>query len=587
MHVRIRFILTPAIAAAGLGLLLSGCGRASSAVKTAKASNEASRNEASLHTTAAREITQDGHVAYPKQDYIQSEAGKSGGTLRVSTQTDPSNLDPHGVSSAYIQWFGRLVFDNLVYLDTNGVAQPWLAKSWDISADQKTYTFHLRNDVTFSDGSRFDAEAVRLNLEHMRDPATRSQLAGRYIAPYVDGRVVDGFTFEAHLKQPYTPFLNVLAQSWLAMISPKQIRENPQSILTNPIGSGPYLIESYLRQQGIRFVRRNDYHWSPGVIHHEGPAYIERIEVDVVPEPLIRYTSLASAQYDFTFEAPAPNAAAIRSDSELVLDRRIRQGIPSRAIAFNLDREPFTDVRVRRALALAIDREGLAQIVGFGEYQPKADFLAATTRFYDPSFRNVLRYNPAEANRLLDEAGWSKRDADGIRTKNGQRLGSEFLTTEVYTPSPLIVAIQSDFRKVGFDLHIVQMPLTQLTDRRNQGQYQSVAAGVWHTNTPDALYVIHHSDEITTPARVGQNTSHLRDAVFDDLVFRARQTSDPVVLQDLYSKAQKRLTEVVPAVPIYENYSFVAYRKRLHGVLFDTSHNTPVFIAAWLSDSDK
>ncbi|HEY9155348.1 MAG TPA: ABC transporter substrate-binding protein [Opitutaceae bacterium] len=586
MRVRIRLSATVTFAVASILLLVSGCGRASSATKGPSPSGDAGQ-EASVHTTAAREITQDGHVAYPKEDYIQSNPGRPGGVLRISTQTDPSNLDPHGVSFAYIQWLGRIVFDNLIYLDTNGVAQPWLAKSWEVSPDGKTYTFHLRDDVTFSDSSRFDAEAVKINLEHMRDPATRSPLAGRYIAPYADGRVIDAFTFEAHLKQPYTPFLNVLAQSWLAMISPKQIRENPHSILTNPIGSGPYLVESYTRQQGIKFVRRKDYHWAPALLHHEGPAYLDRIEVDVIPEALVRYTSLASGQYDFTLEAPAANAAAIRSDDNLVLDRRIRQGIPARAIAFNIDKPPFDDVRVRRALALALDREGIAQITGFGEYQTKTDFLAATTRFYDPSFRDALKYNPAEANRLLDQAGWTARNTDGIRTKDGQRLAADFLTTETYTPSAMVVAIQSDFRKVGFDLHIVEMPQTQLSDRRIEGAYQSVAAGVWHTNTPDALYINHHSDEITTPARIGQNTSHLRDAVFDDLVDRARQTSDPVILQDLYSRAQKRLTEVVPSVPIYENYSFVAYRKRVHGVLFDTSHNTPLFIGAWLTDSDK
>jgi len=267
-----------------------------------------------------------------------------------------------------------------------------------------------------------------------------------------------------------------------------------------------------------------------------------------------------------------------------VLDRRIRQGIPNRGLAFNTEKAPFDDVRIRRAAALAIDREGIVQAVGFGEYQPKTDFLAATTRYYDPSFRNVLRYDPVASNRILDEAGWTGRDAAGYRTKNGERLTAEFLTTEAATPSPVVVALQSDLKKIGFDLRLVQLPATQITDRRNAGTYQAITAGVWHTNTPDALYILHHSDEITTPARIGQNNSRLRDAVFDDLVARARQTSDPARLKDLYSKAQQRLTELVPAIPLYENYTFVAYRKRVHGVLFDTSHNTPVFTAAWLTE---
>lgn len=525
-----------------------------------------------------------GYVRYSSNDYSERQAGRPGGTLRISTATDTAILDPHGTSATYIQWFGRLVFDNLVYLDPDGVAEPWLAVSWTISPDGKVYTFHLRQDVTFSDGSRFDAEAVRLNLEHMRDPATRSPLAARYIAPYAEGRVIDAFTFEARLSQPYTPFLNVLAQSWLAMISPKQIRENPRAAVFAPIGSGPFVLESYTRNKGLRLARRPDYHWAPALLRHEGPGYLDRLEVDIIPEAMIRYSGLASGEYDLTLEAPPQNAAAIRSDPELVFDGRIRQGNPLRGLAFNTEKPPFDDVRVRRAVALSIDREGIAQIVGFGEYRPKADFLAATTRYYDPAYSQVLHYDPAEANRLLDEAGWTGRDPEGFRTKNGQRLNAQFLTSDLGTSTAVGVAMQADAKKIGFDLHLVQLPQNQLADHRTAGTYQAIAAGVWHTNTPDALYVIYHSDEIPSPAHLGQNTSRLRDTIFDDLVGRARQSSDSTVLQDLYSRAQRRLTELVPAVPLYENYSLVAYRKRLHGVIYDTSHNTPMLIGAWLEE---
>jgi peptide/nickel transport system substrate-binding protein len=423
---------------------------------------------------------------------------------------------------------------------------------------------------------------VRLNLEHMRDPATKSPLAAAYIEPYEDGRVIDDFTFEARLREPYTPFLHVLAQSWLSMISPRQIRENPRRIGEAPVGSGPFVVERYTRQQGIRLVRRDDYHWSPPVIGHEGPAYLDRIELEFVPEALIRYTSLASGQYDFTIDAPAQNAAAIRADSSLMIQSRVRKGIPARAITFNVTREPFTDVRVRKAFALAVDREGIAQIMGFGEFKPKTDFLAANTPYYDPSFQDALKYDVPAANRLLDEAGWTARDAAGYRVKDGRRLSAEILVAESATPSALTVAMQSDVKKIGFDLAIIQLPAAQLTDRRNAGTYQALTAGVWHTNTPDALYILHHSRAITTPKLIGQNTSRLQDAELDALLTQARRTDDPAVLGDLYSRAQRKLTELVPSVPVYENLPIIAYRRDVKGVVFDTSHNTPVFTTVWL-----
>jgi peptide/nickel transport system substrate-binding protein len=563
--------LVPA-AAVSVGLVVAGCGRAGASYESAESSSPAPT------------LNETGFFRYHAADYVQQSAGRPGGTLHISTTTDTTILDPHSASATYIEWFGRLVFDNLIYLDSSGVPRPWLAKSWKVSADGTTYIFHLRDDVTFSDGSRFDAEAVRLNLAHMRDPATRSPLAARYIAPYLRGRVVDAYTFEAKLSRPYAPFLNVLAQSFLAMLSPKQIRENPHSAIRAPIGSGPFVLQSYVPQQGLRFVRRSDYRWSPPCINHSGPAYLDEIDVDFIPEALMRYSGLASGQYDFTLEAPPQDAAAIRDDPDLVLDRRIRQGIPYRAIAFNTGAPPFDDVRIRRAVALAVDREGIVQAVGFGEYQPKADFLAASTPYYDPSFRNVLRYDPAAANRLLDEAGWTERYAAGYRRKGGRRLGAEFLTSAVSTTPQVASALQSDLKKVGFELRIVQLPQTQLTDRRIAGNYQAISAGVWHTNTPDALYIVHYSGEISTPSQIGQNTSRLRDPVFDGLVSRARESGDPALLRDLYSKAQRRLTELVPSVPLYDNYTLTAYRKRVRGVLFDTSHNTPIFIGAWIDD---
>ena len=240
------------------------------ALLAACSGGDASRRDAGSQAGAA--------LTYPVTDYYEQSPGKPGGTLRVSVQSDTGSLDLHAISHTNAQWLGRLIYDNLVYLDDQGRVTPWLARSWTISPDGQTYTFKLREDVTFSDGAKFDAEAVRVNLEHMRDPATKSPLAAAYIAPYVSGRVVDPYTFEATLQEPYAPFLNVLAQSWLSMQSPKAILERPKELGRHPVGSGPYVVESYTLQRGAKLVRRPDYNWAPDFIRHKGPAYLDRID---------------------------------------------------------------------------------------------------------------------------------------------------------------------------------------------------------------------------------------------------------------------------------------------------------------------
>lgn len=527
----------------------------------------------------------DGRLSYPASDFHEQAPGKPGGTLRATVEQDTQSLDVHAISFGNVQWLGRILFDCLVYQDEQGRPSPWLAKSWEISPDGKKYTFHLRDDVTFSDGEKFNAEAVRVNLEHMRDPATRSPLAAAYIAPLDQARVVDEFTLEATLKEPYSPFLDVLAQSWLSMISPKQIRENPKSIAQYPIGSGPFVLESYVRNQGLKFTRRQDYHWAPPVTRHQGPAYLERLELTFVPEPLIRFSSLQSGQYDFTLDAPPQNAVGIRSNPDLVLNARVRKGNPYRSLTFNTRRPPFDDPKVRRALAKAIDREGLAAITGFGEFIPKSDFLAANTRFYDPAFQDALRYDPVEANRLLDEAGWTERDAQGIRSKDGKALRAHLLTVDTPSmPKNSVVAVQSDLRKLGVEVNIEVLPLAEALQRYYSGNadYDLAGGGYWHTNTPDGLYILYHSDSITTAKRIGQNLSRLRDAELDDLLSRARRSTDDKQLQQLYSQAQRRLTELVPSVPAYESEHISAHQSYVKGLIFDTSHNTPFFTSVWL-----
>lgn len=133
----------------------------------------------------------DGVITYPASDFHEQARGVDGGTLRVSAASDAGSFDIHALSNGNIQWMGRILFDCLVYQDEQGNISPWLAKSWEISQDGKTYTFHLRDDVTFSDGEKFNAAALQSNLEHMRDPATKSPLAAAYIAPYQDGKVLD------------------------------------------------------------------------------------------------------------------------------------------------------------------------------------------------------------------------------------------------------------------------------------------------------------------------------------------------------------------------------------------------------------
>lgn len=547
-----------AVAFAGVAALLAGCSTAAGGeTATADSPNDLARPPAADDPDAV-----------------------TGGTLRLSTSSDPVCLDGHQVSTAQLQLLGRIIYDNLVSLDADGNPSPWLAESWDTSDDGRTYTFHLRDDVTFSDGTPFDAEAVVANFDHMAAPETKSPLAAAYIDPISSTRVIDDLTLEVKLDYAYSPFLYVLAQGWLGLISPKQLAEHPEQTCLSPIGTGPFVVEKYTPGEGATFTKRADYDWSADYLNHDGTAYLDRIEISFITEPAVRYSSLASGEFDATDNIAPQNAAAVKADPTIEYHNISRIGNPQR-ITLNTSRPPFDDVKVRQALALGIDTEGIAQAVGFGEYEPRHAFLSPTTQYYDGSAEKDWTYDPDRAAELLDEAGWSELDADGYRTKDGVRLTAEYPVTETATPGSLNDLIQSELKKLGVELQLIQLPAAEAQERRRNGDYD-IGTGVWHTNTPDALYIVYASDEITSAERIGQNTSRLQDAELDATLLDARQTTDPEELADLYGKAQDRLAELVPAIPLYDFYTPWAVRDDLHGVLADSSHGVPLFTIAWL-----
>ena len=505
----------------------------------------------------------------------------AGGILDVSISAEPGCLDGHGISATQQQFLGRLIYDNVVTLDEDGDIAPYLAESWDVSEDGRTYTFHLKQGVTFSDGSPWNAEVLGQNFEHMRDPATKSPLAAAYIAPYVDGTVVDEYTFEAHLAYPYTPFLYTLAQSWLGMNSGKAITESPETLCQEPIGTGPFTVADYRPGQSISYTKREGYDWAPDWLEGDGAALLDGVEVTLVSEPVIRHQSLASGQYDLTENLAPQNAAAVQADPDFIYENLPRTGSPY-VLSFNLGRAPFDDLAVRQAFAAAVDTKAVTDSLGFGTYTPIDGFLSKESKYYDPTVEGVLAHDPERANELLDDAGWTGRDDEGFRTKDGKRLVVEVPTVESSTPSPLLVQLQGEARKAGFDLQIIQLPQAQLTELRYAGDYDALA-GVWHTNTTDVLFIRYHSSEITGE-RIGQNSSYVNDPALDELLATARKADDGPEAAEAYAKAQHRLLEIVPGVPLYENPSQFAYATTVQGVAVDTSHPVPVLTYAWKAE---
>jgi peptide/nickel transport system substrate-binding protein len=531
------------------------------------------------HSSTAQNDTRS--TAEPGQVLNGGGTPVKGGTLKLSMAADPLCLDPHSISSDTEQILGHLQFDNLTYLDKNGKPSPWLATSWTISPDGRTYKFTLKRGVTFADGTPFNAQAVVTNFTHMLAPATRSPLAGPYIAPYDSSKVIDDYTLQVHLTIPYSPFLNVLAQGWLGMESPKAIQsDTPAQLCANPVGSGPFKLTKYTPNVGVTYVRRDDYNWGPPDVGQTGAANLDGVDISWIGQDPVRYNSLVSGQYQLTGYVPPQNAAALKTNSQFVYEDVNRIGWPF-TFDFNTSRAPLNDVNVRKALVEGVNTSSIVQTSQFGQRPVTDSYLDSVTEFYDPTAK-LPGYNVADAESLLDKAGWRTKNANGFRTKNGKELDLALPVSNATTVSPVYDLLQAQLKKLGINLKIELEPQTQVTTQRYAGDY-NLLSGVWHTNTPDVLFIKYSSSQIPDSKHLGQNLARLSDPALDKLLQQARETTDQAKLSSLYSQAQKRLVADVPGLPVYQNTVLWAFNKKLHNVVVNTSHGTPLLTYAWLS----
>ncbi|SEH02642.1 peptide/nickel transport system substrate-binding protein [Nonomuraea solani] len=504
---------------------------------------------------------------------------KSGGTLVLGENGDePACLDPHQLSTTNTTVVGRPIFDSLLWQDAEGDLKPWLASAWKVSDDGLTYTFTLREGVTFHDGAVWDAEALKANLDHMRDPATKSPLAAAYIAPYKDAKVVDARTLEVRLTSPYSAFLNVLAQSYLAMISPKQLKESPASTCEHPVGSGPFVFDKWTKGQSITYRKNPGYAWGPA--GRSGPAYLDRLEIRFLAEDATRYNALLSGEVNVIDNTPPASVEDVKANPDLAFATIDRPGHPF-SVWLNTGRAPFGDAKVRQALTLAVDRKAIIDSVSFGQWKLATGFVTPSTPDHAEAGR--ISYDPAKANTLLDEAGWTAKDKDGIRVKNGERLTATALDTGVNPQNTqILVQAQAAAAKAGIELKIENVTAQVSSDRTSKGDFD-VSAGIWTTNTADVLWIQYASGNITTAERRGQNTTRLDDDQIDKLLEQARKSTDATERAAIYGRAQERLIELAPAIPLYNRPSLVSSQKTVHGLTWDYAYGAVTFHDTWVS----
>ncbi|WP_413992407.1 ABC transporter substrate-binding protein [Labrys okinawensis] len=509
----------------------------------------------------------------------------SGGTLIYATDREPTCLDPHVDGDMPQVFVAQQFLDSLVSMDKDGHIGPWLAKSWTISPDGKTYTFSLRDDVTFTNGEKFTSAAVKANLDHMINPATQSSTAGGYVQQYVGTDTPDDHTAVVHLSKPYAAFLEVLAQGFLGIEAPSALKRSRDENCQSPVGSGPFKVTRWDHQSQVVLERNPDYRWAPPTTLHQGPAYLEKVIWKFIPEPAVRFAALQSGSVDVIEVLPPESEAAAEKNPDLTLLIKDRPGNPTNG-ELNTKRAPFDDIRFREAFVRSADIDGALASVYFGRYHHASGPLSSATPFYSGDFQHADDYDPDRANKLLDEAGWKDRDSSGFRVKNGQSLVVHVPIGASISPAErsLWEQVQATAGQVGFDVRLEPVGDTESSERQGKWDYD-VTLDYWNTNTADVLRIVFGSEFLGAAGSGGyhQNGSGFKNAEFDDVVEKALETQDPDKRKDYYHQAQKIISSQYLQLRTYPQSTRLGVYKTAHDVRLEPSLTVTTLYDAWVS----
>lgn len=503
-----------------------------------------------------------------------AESGDSGepvqgGDLVVAVRSEPPQLNPlvDQVGGAHVL---SPVVDSLVWDNGDGTYGTWLATDWEVSDDARVYTFTLRDDVTFHDGTPFDAEAVKANFDYVADPANKSTGSVAKLGPTAE--VVDEYTVRITLEQPESTFLTLIAAPYFGIVSPTQLQDDPESLASTVVGTGPFVFDEWVKGQSLSYVRNDDYDWGPEGTH-EGAAYLDKITYRFLPEDQTRYNALLTGEADIVDYIAPEYADEAKADERFESDEALLPGVGF-SLHLNTRTAPFDDVRVRQALLTGIDREAIVESATFGAY-PVQEYLASSTPDFKKDLENTIEFDADAAGALLDEAGWTGTDAEGYRTKGGERL----TTTVPYADNDQLAQrtleqVQIDAKELGFELVLQPVPAADFSQRLYSGEYgimpsfQSEATGM-------QLWRLYGGDNVSDGSTIGSNASFLADAELDSILAQARASADPAARADFYGQAQELLPDLAPSIPLYSRARVVAWQPTVHGVTWDHAWPQP------------
>jgi peptide/nickel transport system substrate-binding protein len=488
--------------------------------------------------------------------------GQPGGTLTFGAWQTPDTMDAQKTGLAATSRILSQSNDPLVWkFPDSDTFYPGLAQSWDISADGKEYTFHLRNDVKFHNGEPFNADSVTFTFDRMANPDAKTLAT---LPQFDHTEKIDDYTAKVVFKAPYGPFLPLLSASVAFMpLPPKQAGERPDEFGLTPSGTGPFQIIEYVPKSYVTLIRNPDYKWAPDAYFmRNGPALLDQINWRIIEEPATRVATLQSGESDMVEEVAAALVPSIQNNPQFQMIFRDTLGCP-RTIMLNCTKFPTDDIAVRQAMSYAVNKATLTDSVFKKTVKAAWGPIEPLTPGYNPAVEQYYAFDIAKAKDTLDKAGWTVNTSTGIREKGGQPLHAVWIVITNDGMDDAAQVIQSNFKDVGIDLQLTTESEPTVFNTYNRGD-QNVANIFWWGTDPSSLYSLYHSSSIPT----GFNWSHYSNPTVDKLLEDGQQITDLSQRTPLYQKAQVQIMDDAAAIPLWGKRVIIGAKTNIQNVLW-------------------
>ncbi|RNL65387.1 ABC transporter substrate-binding protein [Nocardioides marmoriginsengisoli] len=505
-----------------------------------------------------------------------------GGTIVYAHEQEPPCIFGGWIQQAYIS---RQVLDGLVTLDDNDQVQPWLATAWKVSPDGKTYTFTLKDGVKFTDGTPLDAEAVAYNFDYWENKGGNST-AKVSIDPYFkSAKAIDATHVEITLTHPYTPFLTLITQGYFGIQSPTALKNrSAKENCEQPIGSGGFTVAEWKHGQEVILKKNPNYTSWPATAKHQGPAIVDEVQWKFVPDGVSRYASLTTGQTDVVYDVPTVNWKEAESKFDTTL--YITPGKPVSAY-INTVKGVFTDKLVRQAFSYGADRKSAVE-AGFHGVIPYEGngAVSQATPDYNADAAKDYAYDPDKANALLDQAGWTGRDSDGYRTKNGKQLFVKFpypAGAVINTEGAVVLQVlQEQWKKIGFNVKLIPATQAEVFAGKYSGpDAYDASPFYWTSPSPSILWIVWRPSTEANPN--GNNQSFYNNDELARVIDEANTSTDPAKASELYQQAQQIISDNAVTLPLYTQNSTYAAAKDLKDFWLEKSQGEPVFADAYFT----